>query len=384
MNETSLEVKQKVLTNNPLFSALEPPIIEKIAEVGIIKHLEPGELIISEKDTVREEFYVLIKGELEAFKEDERGDVYRLTTIKQSDIFGESILLGETHRASSVRATASSEVLTIPNHIIKEYATRYPLCVTEFGKVLHKQTVSYLIKLNTKATELITTQRNLTFFLINIVVFLSCFTIFVPSLALLVKNVYPTLITTPLVVIGSILVFARLRTLHLPLSVVGITKDNLKKTLLESLAISTFALLAIIILKTILIHTISGLSNEPLFNTEYARYYQKTGIKMSNTMYAFSILFYAAHAVFQEIIARGSIQGVFTQILPEHKKFYGIILASLVFASAHAYFGIGSVMVVFLPGLFWGWLFYRQKNIWGTILSHVMIGTVALKFIGWG
>lgn len=383
MNESAKEMKRRVLEGNPLFAPLEPLILDTISTDGEIVHLDPGELIISQDDTVREEFYIVIDGELEAFKKDEQGRCYSLNQIKPGDVFGESVILGEKQRASSVRALMPAEVFVIPNRLIEQFAGRYPLSVNEFGKVLHKQTVNYLHKINARATELINTQKNINFFLINIVVFLSLFAIFVPSLEHAIKNVYPTLITTPLVFLGSILVFLRLRALNLPLSVVGVTTQNLKKTIIESVTISLVMLLAIVLIKFILIHTVKAFSTQPLFLTAYTRYQMRTGTPMSTLMYIFSILFYATHAIFQEIIARGSIQGIFSQVFPENKKYYSIILASLVFASAHAYFGIGYVLVVFLPGLFWGWLFYKQQNIFGAIISHIIIGIGMLKFIGW-
>ena len=332
---------------------------------------------------MREEFYIVIDGELEAFKIDEQGRYYNLNHIKSGDVFGESVFLGEKQRASSVRALLPSQIFVIPNCLIEEFSVRYPLSVNQFSKALHKKTVNYLHKINTRATELINTQKNINFFLINVVVFLSLFAIFVPYLEDIIKNVYSTLITTPLVLIGTILVFLRLRALNLPLTVIGVTTDNLKKTIIESVTISFGILLVAIGLKFILIHTVQAYSSQPLFLSGYTSYELMNGRPMNIYLYIASILFYAVHAIFQEIVARGSIQGIFSQVFPEHKKFYAVILASLVFASIHAYFGLGAVMIVFVPGLFWGWLYYRQQNIFGAIISHIIIGVGTLKFIGW-
>ncbi len=383
MNQVTKDLKQLILQTNPIFAPLEPPILNTIIEQGEITVLEPGELIIAEEQSARKEFYVVMKGELEAFKIDKMQRCYSLNRIQIGDIFGESIILGEKRRTTSVRAIIPSEVLTIPNELIEQYSARYPISVTEFGKNLHKQTIAYLNKINEKATDLINTQKNINFFLVNIVVFLSLFAIFVPYIESVIKVVYPTLITTPLVFIGSILVLLRLRSLNLPFSVVGITTKNLKKSIFEAVVISFSILLILLFLKYCLIHFTQTYASTPLFLPAYARYELQKGEPMGFWMFVSTLLLYVIHAIFQEIIARGSLQGIFSQVFPPHKKFYAIGLASLVFASAHAYFGLIAVMVVFLPGLFWGWLYYKQQNIFGAIVSHIIIGIGALSVIGW-
>lgn len=383
MNQLTNNTKQVVIERKSVFSHFEPAILNEIILKSQIKHLDSGQLIIEEDAMIHPEFYILIEGELEAFKQDSRNRHYVLNIIMPGDVFGEGILLGEQQRASSVRAVSASEVLVIPNQAIEQFAPRYPSSVTQFYKALHAQTVYYLKKINEKNTQLIDYQKNLSFFLVNIVVFLSIFSILVSYIHEIIHNIYPVLITTPLVFIGSVLLFARLRSLGLPLSIVGVTTKNLKKSVIEAAWISCFILVSILLLKYCLIHFTDKFSQKHLFYTQFQRYKIEFGINMTGWMFLANQMLYATHAVFQELIARGSIQGMFMQILPKHKGFLAIVLASLVFASAHAYFGIAAVLAVFLPGLLWGWLYARQRNIFGVIVSHLIIGIGFLGFINW-
>ena len=94
---------------------------------------------------------------------------------------------------------------------------------------------------------------------------------------------------------------------------------------------------------------------------------------------------YCLHAILQEIIARGTLQRSFKQFLiykPNNRLNMPIFLSSLIFACAHAFNGVQVVIGVFLPGLFWGWLYERQGNIFGVGISHAIIGVCFIEYIG--
>ncbi len=38
--------------------------------------------------------------------------------------------------------------------------------------------------------------------------------------------------------------------------------------------------------------------------------------------------------------------------------------------------------VVFIPSLFWGWLYNREPTLIGPVISHLMIGTWAIFVLG--
>ena len=41
-------------------------------------------------------------------------------------------------------------------------------------------------------------------------------------------------------------------------------------------------------------------------------------------------------------------------------------------------------MVVFVTGLFWGWLYSRQHSLVGVSVSHLLLGLTALEIVGFG
>ena len=100
------------------------------------------------------------------------------------------------------------------------------------------------------------------------------------------------------------------------------------------------------------------------------------------------VLFGVVYALFcpvQELIGRCGAQAPLFAFLQgsERKRHAVSILASnLLFAASHSHLNVAFMLVTFLPGLFWGWLFMRNKSIVGVSLSHAMIGIYALFALG--
>lgn len=68
--------------------------------------------------------------------------------------------------------------------------------------------------------------------------------------------------------------------------------------------------------------------------------------------------------------------------VPGRTNWKAIVIANLLFASAHAYIGFWFCVFAFLPGLFWGWLFARQRSLVGVTVSHILVGLWAIFALG--
>jgi CRP-like cAMP-binding protein len=91
-----------------------------------------------------------------------------------------------------------------------------------------------------------------------------------------------------------------------------------------------------------------------------------------------TLLAYALYTVLtpvQEFIARGMLQGSLHKMLTgRHVALRAILVANAIFSLSHQHLGLGYALAVFVPGLFWGWLYHRQRSLLGVSLSHVLIG----------
>jgi membrane protease YdiL (CAAX protease family) len=77
----------------------------------------------------------------------------------------------------------------------------------------------------------------------------------------------------------------------------------------------------------------------------------------------------------QEFVARGVIQGCLQHMLSgRHATWRAILVSNAVFSISHQHLGLGYALLVFVPGLFWGWLYQRHRSLVGVSVSHVLIG----------
>jgi len=94
------------------------------------------------------------------------------------------------------------------------------------------------------------------------------------------------------------------------------------------------------------------------------------------------IIIYSLHSIVQEFIARGCIQGGLQEFNSQSGAKWGpIILATLMFASIHVVQNFAFAVITIIPGLFWGYLFYRHRNVLALSFSHIAIGLFALFFL---
>jgi hypothetical protein len=117
------------------------------------------------------------------------------------------------------------------------------------------------------------------------------------------------------------------------------------------------------------------LENVPLFYLGFS--------KQSISVLILTSLAYAVFSPIQEFIARGGIQSAFQELLiSKHKSLIAIVLANLMFSMTHLHISTVIAIVVFVPGLFWGWLYHRHKTLIGVCVSHIIVGLFAIRVVG--
>jgi len=85
----------------------------------------------------------------------------------------------------------------------------------------------------------------------------------------------------------------------------------------------------------------------------------------------------------QEFIVRGCIQGGLQEFLTgRHRVLWAIITSNLFFSVTHSYLSSQFALLTLLPGLFWGWLYYRERTLIGPMLSHALIGVAGIDVVG--
>ena len=85
----------------------------------------------------------------------------------------------------------------------------------------------------------------------------------------------------------------------------------------------------------------------------------------------------------QEFIARGCIQGGLHQFITgKFSAITAIFVATMMFSVFHLMMDMRFALLTIIPGLFWGYLFYKQRNVLAVSISHIVIGLVAIFVLG--
>jgi membrane protease YdiL (CAAX protease family) len=100
---------------------------------------------------------------------------------------------------------------------------------------------------------------------------------------------------------------------------------------------------------------------------------------------------YIVLSIAQEVIGRSGIQTTLSFLFSEDNpsaetkkrtETKAIWVSSLLFSATHTHLGATFSALVFIPGLFWAWMYSRQGSIVGTCLSHCLLGLVLVFILG--
>ena len=92
---------------------------------------------------------------------------------------------------------------------------------------------------------------------------------------------------------------------------------------------------------------------------------------------------YCFHVVLQEFIARGCIQGGLHRFITgRFAAVTAIFLATMLFSVFHLMMDMRFALLTIVPGLYWGYLFYKHPNVMAVSISHIIIGLIAIFVLG--
>jgi len=152
-----------------------------------------------------------------------------------------------------------------------------------------------------------------------------------------------------------------------PPATFGFTLARWPRVVAESIAWSLAFCAAMTLCKAALLHWSEAHRHLELVSPWVA----PAGLAATVTAY----LLYALLSPVQEFVARGLMQGALAKMLTGPQvPLKSILLANAVFSVSHQHLGLAYALAVFVPGLFWGWLYHRQGSLLGVSVSHVIIG----------
>jgi membrane protease YdiL (CAAX protease family) len=130
-----------------------------------------------------------------------------------------------------------------------------------------------------------------------------------------------------------------------------------------------------------LIWRTASFADQPLFNCS-GIFDPGTSWRDLQFSLALAIL-YAAATPLQEFIVRAWLQTSLERCLVGPAVIIqSIVISNALFAVAHIHLSMSFAILVFFPGLLWGALFSRQRNIVGVSASHILCGCFVFLLLG--
>ena len=160
----------------------------------------------------------------------------------------------------------------------------------------------------------------------------------------------------------------------LPIELLGLSWRNWKHNAREAVVLSVIFCAVLTLILVVLRVLVPSLAHMPVIILSYE--------SLTSAPILLGILLYIALTPLQEFLARGALQAPLEQVFTgRYRHLQANIMANLLFSVFHQHLGLSFAVMVLVPGLFWGWLFSRQKTLVGVSISHAIIGTYALSVI---
>ncbi len=370
---------------DPLFENLsdeEHKILLACAQkIEITSHVTFAE----EHDTTNTFFYI-IKGKVLVTKTSKTGHVHTLATRHEGEIIGETALVEDFSRPVSLTTADESTLLVFDIALIKNNQNLYNKLVISLGKRLSQRLRELKnITVETMHHRLEESKKRflLGVFLVGAVYITDIYTLSLVFINDLKKEFSTTTFFTVSIVfvIVSYIVFL-IKKFNFPLTMFGITLRDYKQHIREAIGYSIIFIAGFTLIKWIGIHTFLSKFHLKLFDpTSMIQSHAVFNLKA----YFFSLIFYILFIPLQEFIVRGTLQGTFYRFLAgseTKRKWESIVASNLLFAIVHLHASVYFPFFALIPGIFWGWLYARQKTLVGVCVSHMIIGVYIIFICG--
>jgi membrane protease YdiL (CAAX protease family) len=162
-----------------------------------------------------------------------------------------------------------------------------------------------------------------------------------------------------------------------PLAEFGIGIRHLFGSLLDAVLFTAPVLGLVTAIKWVFLRVTPAYSGWPLIE------YQDLAARWVDPQVRTWLAIYAVSCVVQELIVRGALQSSLEMFLVgRHRQTRAVVVSALLFGVNHLHLSFAFAAAAFVPGLFWGWLFARHRNLIGPTLSHIVVGCYVFFVMG--
>jgi CRP-like cAMP-binding protein len=380
---------QDVLESSALLKGLTAAQMIELESVCCERQYAPGEFILREADP-DPIVYILVDGLAQLTKNTSFSrDKVRIIDFRAGDVLGELKIVDPQPSSASVVAVthvtavaidlvafANSAALadaraTVVGNVGKILATRLRATTSQGADALQRELEES--RARTYAGR----------FIVLILAMLATYQMGLVALDLVPPMERPvsSILSFAMIVWAAIPIALSLKHTPFPLESYGLTTRHARQVAIQALLWTMPILVLLLVFKLALMRWAPLMMGRSLFDPSAVF----IGSPFDRNHYLIYALIYAAHAPLQEFVARAGFQGSlqhFTPVSPGRINWKAILVSNLLFAAAHSYFGLWFCLAVLAPGVFWGWMFARQRSLIGVVISHVLIGLWGIFALG--
>lgn len=356
----------------PLFSGLTGNELDRLEELGEKRSFAPGAALVREGETATE-LLVLLSGKAEVKKREEsRPEVeHVIGQIDPGEVIGEVALFDGKPRSATVVALdpTTAFVLALP------HLSAQPRLVLNVARALAARVRDHGDEMRATAQQ----RAAMGDLIVKVIVLLCGYALLVASLPWVQARMPggSSYISLPIIALFGLGSWQFIRQSGFPLADFGLGRKHLLGSLVEGIFFTPPFMAALVGLKWALMQTRAEWRVLPLIQ------YPDVRAQLTSPHVIELMVVYAVSAFVQELIVRSALQASLESYLVGRRRVTkAIFVSALMFSVNHLHLSFLFAMLAFLPGVFWGWLFSRRRNVAGVWLSHAVVGGFVFFVLG--
>jgi hypothetical protein len=371
----------EVWRNAHVFHGFDRDELDFVGSILERRQVEGGEYVVREGEPGRE-LLLVVSGAF-AISKRSSSQEHAIYRAGPGELIGAAALIDGGPVSASARALERSEILALPFGALEERrhdgrklralrkAVRQKLVLGLAQVLSHRirdKNEQFLAGVQARAA--------MGEFIVKLLILLCLYVLLLNGLGPRLPN-NSTAISIPLQLAFGLVSWRFIRTSGYPLRVFGISLSNFLTSLIEAAVFTVPFLLALTGLKWLLLSFNSALETNPVIE------HPDVMLRLSQPKVVFWFGVYALSSIVQELIVRGALQSSLEMFLVGKRRVEKAVLASaLLFSVTHLHLSFLFAVLAFLPGLLWGILYSRRKNLAGVTLSHIAVGGYVFFILG--
>ena len=378
---------RELLARCPMFRRAAPADLDALASHARFVTYAPGQDLVRAGDPA-DDLLVLDRGHARVLVRSVGGGEHEVNRVGPGDSIGEMALFDRVPRSATVRAEGPLRALVLPLAGVVSLAEARPSLVpvlVDAGALVAERLRVASASAAASAERRLAEEHTRAVMGRFTLLLILAYTLYTWLLgtAVQVKHLLgrSEFITVPFILLCCSVLAVFVRVSGYPARFFGITTENAGRHAREALLYTLPWMALVVLLKWGLVHGVDAMRGWPIFQMFSP---PPPGMPASG-FNPWLTLAYVVFAPFQELIYRGGLQGPLAHFLTGRwRDPLAILGANVIFSAAHLYVSPGLAVMAFVAGLFWGWLYARQRSLVGAALSHVLLGFWAFEVVDLG